>query len=164
MVLATDKTRPNNLFLPLIVCLISTACQPLSANINEQTIITPTPSVQIATQITEPHLSPTATPMCTALPEGVTLSVTPDSSASIPRMHVEMSGLQPGEHLTLVFYTDVAGQNSIRIEEFPAQPIGEDGRFERWEQLTPPEGATSAHWQIQIIHAHGVACTDLTLP
>lgn len=124
---------------------------------------TPTPPVQVDTQILPP-MTPTATPQCAALPEGMTLIVTPVSSSPAPMVQIEVTGLQPGEQLNLVFYTDVAGQNSTRIEEFPAQPAGPDGHFVMRDQLAPPPGSATTHWQIQIVHSRGVACTEITLP
>lgn len=100
---------------------------------------------------------------CTSLPNGMNLQVTALSSTEVL---VQVSGLQNGELITLIYERDLQNWQRAknRLEFHPSQPIREDGYFEDiGEGLIPLEG-TPNRWQIQILHSQGVACQTITLP
>ncbi len=80
-----------------------------------------------------------------------------------------MAGFQPGEQVTIVFYSDivVSGGHSraMRVTSSPVEPVDASGRFTDEEgNLRRLPGAVTNHWNVQVLHARGVACTDITLP
>ncbi len=148
-------TRWPHLLLNVWMGALLVACQsPLEST---------SPPIAVGITVEPFRLTPTATPECTALPQGMTVSITPLPFASTPTVSVEVGGLLPGETIALVFEARDA-QHSRRIEELPSQPIGADGRYTTKARLDHLPDATSTQWQIQIIHARGVACTEITLP
>lgn len=134
-------------------------------------------------------MSPTPLP-CTSLPEGVVLRVEPLSPAEAqalaeardelkdrPRsplappppptrppagVRVEIEGLQPGERPRLIFHAKSGGLHHYEVQ--PAQPAGSDGRLVVRENRVRPLGGQETTWEIKVVHARGVACTDVTLP
>ena len=137
--------------LPLLV--FASACWPLA----------PTPVV--ITQVLPPS-TPTATPECTPLLPGMSLTVT---ALSPSKAKVEMAGFQPGEQVTIIFYSDIVvsggHSRSSRVESLPVEPVDASGRFTDVEgNLRRLPGAATNHWNVQVVHARGVACTDITLP
>jgi hypothetical protein len=76
---------------------------------------------------------------------------------------VELAGLQPGE---LPEFQDApAGRPGEGFGVAPGQPVGADGRAvdQTWVR-THAAGSTSELWDIRVIHARGVACTQVVLP
>ena len=136
--------------LPLL--MLASACWPLATPpVVVRQVVTPSP--------------PTATPECTPLLPGMSLTVTPISSS---KAKVELVGFQPGELVTIVFYSDVvvSGGHSRarRVTSSPVDPVDASGRFTDVEgNLTRLPGAVTNHWNVQVVHARGVACTDITL-
>ena len=90
------------------------------------------------------------------------MAVKPISSSSA---QVEMKGLEPGETLTIIFKAEVPGRHFSQIEEHPAQQANANGYYSyEVSGLRALPGSTVNQWQIQIVHARGVACTEVTLP
>jgi hypothetical protein len=150
------------LILMMMPSLLLASCRP-GESVNEQIDLTPSPQVVAVTAVTEVNLAtPTPTPECTPLPEGMTLSVIPMSSTTA---QLNLSGLQPGETLAFVFYTEIDGNSSrIEIPSLPT-PVNEKGQLEFLaDGLHPLAGATTNHWNIQVVHSRGVACAEVTLP
>jgi hypothetical protein len=148
------------LLLIVFAGLVS-ACRPEGAGAGGQPSAVPMPTVAVTVQIvTAPE--PTPTPAtCTSLPAGMTLSVKPVSATSV---QVEIKGLEPGEKLIFIAHAETSGYRS-RIEGLPVAGADSDGHFVyQMGGLGPLPGSTRNQWQIQIIHARGVACTDVTLP
>ena len=141
--------------LSLLSCLLA-ACTPISAT--TPVSLSPTPQIEVTRIVAPPQGSPTPTPMCTELPEGMTFAITPLDTT---RARVEVNGLQPGEVITLTF-DQQAPSGSKRHEVFDIH-VPADGHFETEERLDPAVGATRKHWQVQLIHARGVACAEVTL-
>jgi len=54
--------------------------------------------------------------------------------------------------------------HSHRIEEIPALPVGADGYYETYLGASPPPWSLARTWEVQIIHARGVACTQVQMP
>jgi len=79
-------------------------------------------------------------------------------------VEVKLKGFQPGENLSLVFYTEKDGITS-RVEEFPVDPVNAQGEFLFREELLRQfsSGTSSVTWKVQVIHTRGVACADVTL-
>ncbi len=76
------------------------------------------------------------------------------------------SGLQPGEIPSVFYSTSVAGVGSRRGEAWGfAQGADEHGEFSvQLTSLLPLDGQSEATWDIRLVHARGVACTEVTLP
>lgn len=112
----------------------------------------------VSLRITTPEPSPTPA-VCTPLPEGMTLTVTPLTDTQIS---LELSGLQPGETLHIIYRWEDF-ENTSQIESYGMPPVGEDGRYsETIEPQLTGEGPYT--WHIKVIHGRGVACTEITLP
>jgi hypothetical protein len=106
-------------------------------------------------------MTPTATPACTPLAEGMAFALTLEATGVV----VELNGLQPGELPVVILWQSVPGVGAKRIESKWAVGIGPDGRLtEHFGGLQPVAESTPNTWQVQVIHARGVACTDFTLP
>ena len=76
------------------------------------------------------------------------------------------SGLQPGE-IPFVFYsTSISGVGSKRGEAWGfAKGADERGEFSvQLTSLRTLNGQSEATWDIRLVHARGVACTEVTLP
>lgn len=106
---------------------------------------------------------PSPTPIiCTPLPDDMTLDIEPKSESEVV---VRLTGLQPGENLAFVFSAEIPGQRRSEIESFPVDTVGEDGVFEFTQPgLTPLDDTTANKWEVKVVHARGVACTEITLP
>lgn len=148
--------------LPLIVWLL-VACQPPSvggATRAVELVKTKRSEVSVTKEVVPAPPLPTPAG-CTPLPEGMALRAEPLSSTEVL---VEIEGLQPGEEPLLIFHAESPGyehQNEVR----PVQPVGSDGRFELKERgLEPLPGSLTNRWTIKVVHARGVACTEVTLP
>ncbi len=150
----------NKLIILALAFLVSlqSACSLQIAGADGQQSLTPVPTVKVAVEVVTPGSSPTPV-ICTSLSTGVTLSAKPVSSTSL---QLEMSGLQPGENLTLILRAQSDG-HSVQMEAHPVQTTGPDGRFVYVVNgLSSPPG--TKHWTIQIVHSRGVACTEVDLP
>ncbi len=104
--------------------------------------------------------SPPTPPNCTALPVGMALTATVQSTGVV----VEVVGLQEGE-LPTFQYMPAGGQVSEGWSMTPGQPVGPSGRAvdESWVATTA-KGSSHEIWDIRVIHARGVACARLVLP
>jgi hypothetical protein len=81
------------------------------------------------------------------------------------KVSLRVSGLQSGEIPYVTFYTS-SRHNSLGFTSGNfAEGADTQGNF-FFEQggLFPPEGETSATWDIRFIHARGVECATVTLP
>lgn len=105
---------------------------------------------------------PSPTPVtCTPLPEDMALRVEPVSSMTV---WGEIEGLQPGEKPIVIFRTEAPGRG-LRTVVGPFKPVGSKGRLTfRQTGLDPLRGATTNRWEVKVVHARGVACTEVTLP
>lgn len=131
--------------------LLMASCVPASA--------VPTVAVTVVTVVV-PFTTPTATPACTDLLPGMVFTLTTQPNAVM----IELSGLRPGEQPTLVLWHEVPGVGAKRIEG-TALPVADDGRLvERQYNLSPADENAPNTWHIQVIHAQGVACTEVTIP
>lgn len=133
------------------VTVVATAVSP------SPTPTTESNSVEVTRVVVTAAPSPTPA-ICTPLPEDMTFTVTPTSDTAVT---LELTGLQPGENLYLMFVQDKP-DGEYRAEEWGMAPVGQDGRFSFMADLTSPYEYPD--WQIKIIHARGVACTEITLP
>jgi hypothetical protein len=70
--------------------------------------------------------------------------------------------LEPGEHIVLVFVHEE--NDGRRMESRPANPVGPDGTYQSTENLGFWPANLSRRWTIQVIHAHGVTCGEITMP
>lgn len=133
---------------------------------HEIALFRPVPTDEgVTLQIVTPEPSPTPA-ICTPLPEDMTFTVTltsdtPALSDVEVAVALELTGLQPGENLYLMFVQDKP-DGEYQAEEWGMAPVGQDGRFSFMADLTSPYEYPD--WQIKIIHARGVACTEITLP
>jgi hypothetical protein len=143
--------------LVLLLC----ACLAPSATIEPSTSGSGTPPVAVVNE-EFPSPDPSPTPACTALPTGMTVSVTPVSSRSAL---TEMTGLQPGEIPVLIFEISSSGMGGSRLEERPIEAAGAEGNYSHvTQELYPLDDSSDNHWQVQVIHQMGVACSEVTLP
>ncbi len=126
-----------------------------------QTMPSAFPSPAVTVQVLPPT-TPTATPDCQPVP-GVTIEVQRLGETTAV-LHV--SGLQSGE-VPFVFYsTSINGVGAKRSEAWGfAKGADEHGEFSlELTGLQPLEGQTKATWDIRLVHARGVACTEITMP
>ncbi len=99
--------------------------------------------------------------ICTALPPGMTLLVTP---GPLHMAYLEMRGLNPGEKVIILALAESNGYTS-RIEEQPIRGADPTCSFaEQIGGLWSLPGSTKNQWEIQVIHSRGVACESVTLP
>ena len=114
---------------------------------------------------TEVAPEPEATPIvCTSLPEGMNLKVTALTSKEVL---VHISGLQVGEFVTIIYERDLQDWQRLkgRLIFHSSQPIGVEGYFDdKGTGLSPLAGVSPNRWQVQVVHARGVACQTITLP
>lgn len=142
-------------YLILILCL-TVGCQ--SAITTQQTSSL-TPEVGL-TVIKEPQPSPIPA-TCTSLPDEMTLQVEPLGQTEAL---VELTGLQPGESLLVIFMSTTPGYQTT-LEHRPIEVVGQDGRFTyRRNNLTQAPQSEINGWEVKVIHAGGVACTEVILP
>lgn len=108
--------------------------------------------------------SPSETPaVCTELPEGAALIVTPLSATKV---QVELRGMQPGEQLVFQFTSRPSPQgNWRRITDEADTGVKENGSYTlTLGSLEPARGSTVNAWTVKVIHSRGVACQEITLP
>ncbi len=141
----------------LLMCLVS-ACNSQAAGIGGQETTTSMPRVAITVEEVPPELYPSPTPViCTSIPQGMTLTAKPVSATAV---QLEITGLQPGEHLTYILRAQSDG-HILRMEGHPVLTADSNGRYVEVVNSLPPE---MKHWMIQVIHSGGVACTEVDLP
>ena len=118
-----------------------------------------TPEVQVVestTTITTPYSIPACQPAA-----DVTYKLQKISDTFV---EVIASGLQPGE-TPYVYYNTPVGNIPGKGGAYSGDIVNEDGEFFfALENLEPPEGKTSATWDIRLVHEGGVECTTITLP
>lgn len=78
-------------------------------------------------------------------------------------INVRITGLEPNERVTFVFYSEADGQ-TFKIESSPLEGADDNGRLEYVESLGRISEGTLKKWQVQVIHSRGVACTMVSLP
>lgn len=118
---------------------------------------TPTPTIGLLTQRAQMD-NPG---VCTDLPEGMEMSVTP-LSATVVR--VDLQGMLPGEQLNFIYVAQSTSEHERRFSDWPYDRVKEDGTFSlRVDGLKPADGNTSNIWIIKVVHARGVACQEITL-
>ena len=103
---------------------------------------------------------PTVLP-CTTLPAGLALTATVQATG----VQVEISGLQPGEYPTFQYLPAGSNRLSDGFAIIQGRPVGGDGRAvdESWLRTTATGNAAEV-WEVRVLHARGVACTQLVLP
>jgi len=109
-----------------------------------------------------PPTTPTATPDCQPA-AGVTVTVQrlTDTTALL-----HATGLQPGEIPSVFYSTSNGAGKSSRTEAWGfANGADAHGEFSfELHNLQPPEGQTTAAWDIRLVHRRGVACAQITVP
>lgn len=146
----------EGIYFFIIVSLFS--CQP-TTTLNQGTAIpiASPPRVQVTLL---PPMTIEPTPVCIQI-LGVNLDVVPLSSNSI---RVKITGLKPSEHVTFVFYSELAEQ-TFKIESSPLEGADNNGSIEYIEGgLDKASEAHFKEWKIQVIHSRGVACATINLP
>ena len=120
----------------------------------------PTPAItRVVQETVEPSPTP---PVCTPLPDGMTLMVEPIST---DRAQVQLNGLQPGESLTVLFVAKPTATQSSELEIMLPGAVESDGSFIYQERgLSILSDAEENTWTVKVIHARGVACQEFTLP
>jgi hypothetical protein len=78
-------------------------------------------------------------------------------------INVKITGLEPNERVTFVFYSEAAGQ-TFKIESNPLEGADSNGSLEYVESLGRISEGPLKKWQVQVIHSRGVACTMVSLP
>ncbi len=134
------------------------ACQPVALGQDTPAPIASTPDVRVATG---PPVTMTPTPTCMSV-SGVNLDAVLLSTTAV---RVNVTGLNPNERPTFVFYSEVPGQ-TFRIESRPLEGAHEDGGLEHTQDglVDRTSGVSFKDWHIQVIHSRGVACTTISLP
>ena len=154
--------------LVIVGLFILAACQVANPPPEEMGTAAPSPTpttesipVEVTRIIVTVKPSPTPA-VCTPLPEGMTLTVTPVSDTDTAVVTLELTGLLPDEELYIIYRWESAGE-LYQIDTWDMMPVGEDGRYTETQNLRlSTEGPHT--WQIKVIHARGVACTEITLP
>lgn len=146
-----SKFTKVTIYCVFITGLVS--CKSITVSQDTATVIASTPQVQVTLS---PPMTIAPTLVCKPV-LGVNLDAVLLSSRSID---VKVSGLQPNEHVTFVFYSEVAGK-TFKIESNPLQGANANGTIEYTEY-----GLDKAfkEWQIQVVHSRGIACTAINLP
>jgi hypothetical protein len=137
------------------IAVLCTACQGQAAPAAVQ------PPVVVEVTEVAPMI-PTATPDCQHT-DGVTLKA---RRISDTKVELQVGGLQPGEKPYITFDASFSSGVGMRIESGQfVEGADAQGNF-TFEQggLMPPEGESSATWDIRFIHARGVECAAITLP
>ncbi len=145
-----------------LVLLLFTAVLAACAAAAAPTPIPPTatavPPVEITAEVLVVTPEPSPTPaVCTPLPEGMDFTATLESDTLVT---IEITGLQPGEDIKVIYLWDSGGAYH-RIEGDASADA--DGRFTEKQRLRLPEKEPNTY-QIQVIHARGVACAEIALP
>ena len=122
---------------------------------------TTVPEPAVTVQVLPPT-TPTATPDCLPV-SGVAINIqrVSDTTATL-----HATGLQPGEIPSVFYSTSTNGVGAKRGEAWGfAKGVDEHGEFSlQLTSLQPLEGQTKATWDIRLVHARGVACTEITMP
>ena len=104
---------------------------------------------------------PTATPDCLHA-AGVTLDV---QRLGDSKVTLQISGLQPEEVPYIIYSTFSGGASRMIGSGYSVTSADANGKFATEQGgLIPPEGQTSAIWEIRLIHSRGVECATITLP
>lgn len=111
-------------------------------------------TVEVVTVFPEPSPTPAA---CTPLPEGMDFTATLDSDTAVT---IEITSLQPHEAIKIIY--TLTGINEYYRNEGEAMADA-NGRYTETETLHLSDKEHNTY-QIQVIHARGVACTEITLP
>jgi hypothetical protein len=134
-----------------IITLFCTAC-------HQQAAATEIPVVEVSTGTFE---VPTATPDCQPA-NGVTMDI---QRLSDSKLTLRISGLQPGEIPYIIYSTASARASRMITSGYAVTGASADGKFTIDQAgLIPPEGETSATWDIRLIHSRGVECATITMP
>lgn len=102
--------------------------------------------------------------LCTPLPSNMNVRVVATSRTSA---RVEIEGLPPDEQPWLVFRAEsVDHGEKVKIERPLLHPVGPDGRYvyEETGLYAPDSSMEENQWEIRVVHARGIACTEVTLP
>ncbi len=150
--MAYQRNNLAHLWVPACLALLAglAACQAGA---------TPTPEVapSVAVDILPAPTKAPPLPACLEV-EGVRLDVKISTGGET---RLAASGLNPAEKLTVVFYAESEGR-TFKIESSPvASP---EGTVEYVENLGKVAGGFFKNWQVQVVHARGVACTQVSLP
>lgn len=84
-------------------------------------------------------------------------------STTAGEINVKITGIEPNERVTFVFYSEAAGQ-TFKIESNPLEGADSNGSLEYIEHLGQISESTLKKWQVQVIHSRGVACATVNLP
>jgi hypothetical protein len=124
-----------------------------------QTLASPVPVVEVSTELPgTPYTIPACEPA-----GGVTFEV---RNLAYQETSAELiaGGLTPGE-TPYVYYNTPPGDLPGTGGAYPGNVVDSDGRFFfQLEHLEPPNGQTSATWDIRLVHRRGVECATVTLP
>ena len=126
-----------------------------------QSMPTTVPAPAVTVQILPP-ITPTATPDCLPVSDvAINIQRVSDTTAIL-----HATGLQPGEIPSVFYSTSINGVDAKRGEAWGfANGADEHGEFSlQLTSLQPLEGQTKATWDIRLVHAHGVACAEITMP
>jgi hypothetical protein len=135
--------------LALLAALLAAACAPAPV----------VPTVLVITQVVAP-MTPEPTPSCTPLLPGMAFTLTTQPNA----LMFELTGLQPSEHPTIILWQQAGGRMSSYTTT-SYQPAGQDGHLVYKAFGLHYIGDSGPNvWHIQVVHAKGVACTQVTLP
>lgn len=141
-------------FLLVLICLPLLGCRNASPSFDQD-------NVEVTRSVEPAPPSPTPI-VCTPLPDDMTLDVEPVSESEAV---VRLTGLQSGESLAFVFIAEIPEQRRSVIESYPIDTVDETGSFEFTQPgLTPLDETTANKWEVKVVHARGVACTEMTLP
>jgi len=151
-----SRLAKASIYIAVIASLL--ACQPVPLGQDPTAPIASTPDVRVATR---PFMTMTPTPTCMSVP-GVNLDAVLLSTSAV---RVKITGLNPNERPTFVFYSEVPGQ-TFRIESSPFEGAHEDGGLEYTQDglVDRTSGVSFKDWHIQVAHSRGVACTTISLP
>lgn len=116
---------------------------------------------------TPPQVEVTILPPMTEVPlrecmpyPGVNLEALSTTPGEI---NVKITGLEPNERVTFVFYSEADGQ-TFKIESNPLEGADSNGNLEYLESLVRISEGPLKKWQVQVIHSRGIACTTISLP
>lgn len=139
------------LFATCVILLAGlAACQPEA---------TPAPEAPpaVTVDILPPPTQSPPLPACLEV-EGVSLDV---QTSARGEARLTVSGLNPAEKATIVFYAETGG-HTFKIESGLVASAA--GNIEYTKNLGGVDNGFFKQWQIQVIHAQGVACATASLP
>ena len=137
--------RPIHVLVLLALTLFAAACQS-----------TATPIVIIDT----PPVEANPIPACRHV-EGLTLDM---RRMGDDQVRLNVSGLQPGEHPSLIYTTASTEVVSSKVEMYDVvEGADAEGRFSIILSGLRPLGDNSATWDVRLIHARGVECATITI-